>query len=112
MAAPPAQGDRLSLAGAIKNLQDKGIKEVEVDLNLTGVRTWLIFTKIRACFRKKFSLINQQLFFNIFLFTQQFILGQSNDKSNRKIYPFLSGLSCPVLSYIRARLFNNRTKSC
>jgi Na+/H+ antiporter NhaD/arsenite permease-like protein len=36
MAAPPAQGDRLSLAGAIKNLQGKGIKEVVVEVLVNG----------------------------------------------------------------------------
>jgi Na+/H+ antiporter NhaD/arsenite permease-like protein len=36
LAAPPAPGDRLSLAGSVKNLQGKGIKEVEVEVLLNG----------------------------------------------------------------------------
>jgi Na+/H+ antiporter NhaD/arsenite permease-like protein len=36
VAAPPPPGDRLSLFGAIKNLQGKGVKEVEVEVLLNG----------------------------------------------------------------------------
>src|SRR3989339_464747 len=36
LAAPPPPGDRLSLSGSIKNLQGKGVKEVEVEVLLNG----------------------------------------------------------------------------
>jgi len=36
LAAPPAAGDRLTLSGAIKNPQGKGVKEVEIEVLVNG----------------------------------------------------------------------------
>uniref|UniRef100_A0A7V4G7S9 Citrate transporter n=1 Tax=Desulfobacca acetoxidans TaxID=60893 RepID=A0A7V4G7S9_9BACT len=66
-AAPPAPGDRLSLAGSVKNLQGKGVKEVEVEVLLNGEplkpqgKEEHITTGSQGAFRAVFQLPSQTL---------------------------------------------------